>query len=238
MSKPFHFKQFSLYDDSSTMKVGTDAVLLGICAKVDNPAYILDIGTGCGVVALVLAQKYDCEIHAIDIDKHSCIQAKSNFELSRWKNKLTVFHISLQQFKPKENTYYDLIVSNPPFFTQGIHPKQNKRVISRHEKTLRLNDIVEFSANNLSENGVFCLILPSNRVVECLEIALEKKLFLSHITIIIPKEHLKPNRHVLFFSKTEKQLIAFSHIIIRYKNNLYTKDFKKFVCDYYLDYPY
>ncbi len=238
MSKPFHFKQFSLYDDKSTMKVGTDAVLLGVYAKAENPNYILDIGTGCGVISLMLAQKYNCQIHAIDIDKHSCIQATNNFAMSKWGNNLLVFNTPLQDFKNDNNILYDLIVANPPFFKQGIYPLQNKRVISRHEKTLNLNELFFSTRKLLSNNGTISLILPSDRATECMEEALNQNLYLSHINIIIPKEQLKPNRHILSFSKTNKNLIEFSHITLRSKNNLYTNEFKELVKEYYLDFPY
>src|SRR5687768_11535371 len=109
----FAFKEFSVNQDKCSMKLGTDSILIGAWAKSDRPKRILDIGTGTGVIALMLAQRTNAEIDAIDIEYAAHVQAKENFSASKWSQRLNTFHCSLQEFAPDKK--YDLIVSNPPY---------------------------------------------------------------------------------------------------------------------------
>src|SRR5437867_4143324 len=112
----FRFSQFTIHQDKCAMKVGTDAVLLGAWVNPSCAKRILDIGTGSGLIALMLAQKSLAEIHAIDIEENAYSQARENFMISPWFNRLNVFHQSFQEFAASTNNKYDLVVSNPPYF--------------------------------------------------------------------------------------------------------------------------
>ncbi len=136
MKKAFQFKQFELFDDRSTMKIGTDAVLLGAWSNVENASRILDVGTGSGIIALMLAQRSNTLVDAIEIDKNSARQAVDNFKLSVWENKLQVYNTSFQTFAASNTSTYDLIVSNPPFFADALKSDKSHRNLARHTDTL------------------------------------------------------------------------------------------------------
>jgi tRNA1Val (adenine37-N6)-methyltransferase len=156
---PFQFKQFSIADDKCAMKVGTDGVLLGAWVDVGQAKNILDVGTGSGLIALMLAQRSSPEIKldALEIESEDAEQAKENVLHSPWPAKINVINSSLQEFKP--SLKYDLIVSNPPFFN-SIKPP-GKRKNARHTESLSSEDLLQFTMDMLSENGTLALILPT-----------------------------------------------------------------------------
>ena len=162
----FLFKKFSVSHSRSTMKVGTDSVLLGsivgqsfLCEQY-NINHILDIGTGCGVLSLIMAQYFsNAIIDAIDIDEMSVDEAKNNFLNSPWHNRLTVENIALQQFT-KHNKYYDLIISNPPYFENSLKSLSVTRSNARHTDTLPLEELASCVIDLLTEEGVFSCIFP------------------------------------------------------------------------------
>ena len=119
----FEFKQFRIEQQKSAMKVGTDGVLLGSWTPVKNARRILDVGTGTGIVALMLAQRSKAQIDAVEIDSLAATEAKFNFDQSVWKHRLRVHNIEFQSFASASSQKYDLIVSNPPFFTTCISLK-------------------------------------------------------------------------------------------------------------------
>lgn len=161
MANPyFTFKQFIVCHDRSSLKVGTDAVLLGAWADVADANAILDIGTGSGVIALMLAQRSPAQIDAIDIDEESTKQAQENFSKSPWPDRLRVKNISLNDFTDTARAKYDLVVSNPPYFTDSYKPSDPQRFSARHNDQLPINELAENTAKLLSPNGRFCVILP------------------------------------------------------------------------------
>jgi len=161
MANPyFKFKQFTVYHDRSSLKVGTDAVLLGAWAETSGAKKILDIGTGSGVIALMLAQKSPAIIDAIDIDDASCRQAEENFNTSPWVERLNIHHISLNEFTAASKEKYDLVVSNPPYFTDSYKPTDLQRISARHNDQLPICELAENVVKLLNEHGKFCVILP------------------------------------------------------------------------------
>ena len=156
----FKFKQFIVQHDRSSLKVGTDAVLLGAWADVSDAKKILDIGTGSGVIALMLAQRSHAQIDAIDIDEESFKQATENFSSSPWSDKLSAFNISLKNFEAAATTKYDLIVSNPPYFTDSYKPTDPQRFSARHNDQLPITELADEVSKLLSAEGKFCVILP------------------------------------------------------------------------------
>lgn len=155
----FHFKQFSVKHDRCAHKVGTDGVLLGAWADVNNAKRILDVGAGSGVIALMLAQRSspDTLIDAIDISKEDYEQANENVTLSPWPKKVMIRNISFQKF---ESEPFDLIVSNPPYFIDSARPPVEKRTRARHTESLPQKELLDNAKRLLAPNGKLCLILP------------------------------------------------------------------------------
>ena len=141
----FQFKKFSVKQDNSSMKVGTDAVLLGCWTQLRQiDKQLLEVGTGCGVISLIIAQRYNfVNIDAIDIDKASILDAKDNFNYSPWNNRLSAINDSLQTYNPDKQ--YDIIVSNPPYFNNSLQCPNNQRSVARHTNTLSYNDLLSYS---------------------------------------------------------------------------------------------
>ncbi len=156
----FQFKQFSIEDDRCAMKVGTDAVLLGAWVDVSKAKKILDVGTGCGIIALMLAQRTerDVWIEGIEIEEQDAIQAAENSSLSPWKNRIKVTHQSLQEFKDGES--FDLIVSNPPYFINSQLPPSTDRAKARHTHSLSYQELIDHSTRLLKNEGRLAVVLP------------------------------------------------------------------------------
>lgn len=173
-SKGFNFKKFSVSHDRSSMKVGTDAVLLGAWTPLTlSPLSILDVGTGCGVVALMLAQRtqdrQEVLIDAIDIDEASVEQAKENFRLSPWSERLQAYPSRLQDWhevvsrKTKDKRLYDLIVSNPPYFVDSLTNPDSRKAAARHTQTLSYEELTLHAARLLKDGGQLSLIFPADQ---------------------------------------------------------------------------
>jgi tRNA1Val (adenine37-N6)-methyltransferase len=164
MARPFYFRHFILRQDKTAMKAGTDSMLLGALAPIENTRKILDIGTGTGILALMLAQRSKAHIDAIDINDKAYEQAKENFENSMWKNRLFAYHSSAQEFVPTSNYTYDLIVSNPPFFAAHDSPKSSpasrSRKQARQTQELTFYELAEHAKRLLQPKGILTLILP------------------------------------------------------------------------------
>ncbi len=162
MSK-FSFKQFSVQQDRCAMKVGTDGVLLGAWCPIDNnPFSILDIGTGTGIIALMLAQRSHADqIDALEIDEDAYEQAVENFENSPWSDRLFCFHAGLDEFVDEPEDEYDLIVSNPPFYSEDYKTDNSQRVLARFQDAMPFEELVQAAdLLLLSENGIFSVIIP------------------------------------------------------------------------------
>ncbi|MEM6725409.1 MAG: methyltransferase [Bacteroidota bacterium] len=173
MRQYFQFKQFSIRQEQSAQKVGTDGVLLGAWAQTCNPNHILDIGTGTGLIALMLAQRYSmAQIHALEIDPMASQDARLNFEAAPWTDRIELFEEDVNQWKAPVT--YDLIVSNPPYFQNGLKPASDNRRQARHQDSLNLVQLFHRSAKMITQNGQLCIILPSawdQKVLDLLQIA-------------------------------------------------------------------
>lgn len=189
----FRFKQFSVIQDHVSMKVGTDAVLLGAWAEADSPQNILDIGTGTGIIALMMAQKFSADVHAIDIDADSSRLASRNFEASPWRDRMFAYHTSLQDFASSTSQKFDLIVSNPPYFGHHKEVSPTARYIARHADLLPDHDLAEGISRLLLPGGSCCLILPPQHARVFLKNARPFGLFPEHITHVrtLPEKPVK-----------------------------------------------
>lgn len=180
MANPyFRFKKFTVYHDKCAMKVGTDAVLLGAWADTSFCRNILDIGTGTGIIALMLAQRSQATVEAIDIDKEACVQATENAAASPYTERIKVVHASCADFAASnQQKRYDLIVSNPPYFINSLKCPDNKRTVARHTDTLLLSDLIREAQTLLSPSGRIALVLPYERLEEVKALASANHLYI------------------------------------------------------------
>lgn len=230
----FRFKQFTVYHDRCAMKVGTDGVLLGMWANISHATKALDIGTGTGLIALMLAQRNSgLEIDAIDINKEAIEQATENIKNSPFRNQITCFHSSLQDFVIKQKEKYDLIVSNPPFFKQSLKSPCENRTLARHTDSLYIEELLELSSDLLSEQGKFSIIYPYGDKELILKLASKNKLHISHITDVIPTPSSPPKRILVEFSKTET-IPVIDSLVIEKERHVYSEEFIKLAKDFYL----
>ena len=160
-TKEFSFKEFTIQQDKCAMKVGTDGILLGAWASVDGVKKALDIGTGSGVIAIMLAQRCkEAEVHAVEVNEAACTQANENMTASPFADRLQAINESIQDYARLTNDTYDLIISNPPFFSGGVFSDNETRAEVRHTIKLPHGDLLVAARNLLEPNGRFCVILP------------------------------------------------------------------------------
>ena len=229
----FHFKHFSLYHDRSTMKVGTDAVLLGAWVDVKPTDWVLDIGTGCGVLPLMLAQNGIAKAHAVDLDEASALEAAENFQASQWSRQLFAFHADIRKFTMQ--CAYDLIISNPPFFINSFKCDADRRNQARHTDTsLTFSDLIATVRRLLKPDGRFVLVLPERESQDFIPLAEQANLYLYRKENIIPIENKEPNRVNLELRYGHPETVLVSDLIIRHKDGSFTTDYQKRVRDYYL----
>ena len=216
------------------MKVGTDGVLLGAWVDSENVKSILDIGTGTGLIALMLAQRSNAIIEAIEIDESASIQAKENIAKSDWKESIQVLNIPFQKFYKSTNKTYDVIVSNPPYFQNSLFAPDKKRTDARHNSNLELEELLDGSIKLLNEEGKFSLILPYIEGTMFILKASEKGLFCTRQTKVLPRPGREPKRLLLEFMKTKKPLIEQEIIIELNKRHEYSDAYKNLTKDFYL----
>lgn len=229
----FHFKHFSLCHDHSTMKVGTDAVLLGAWADVKPTDWVLDIGTGCGVLPLMLAQRGIAKVHAVDLDEASVSEASENFQASQWSRQLFAFHADIRRFTMQCS--YDLIISNPPFFVNSFKCDTDRRNQARHtDSTLSFRELIEAVHRLLKPDGRFVVVLPCREAQELITLAVKANLFIHRQESIIPVEGKAPNRVNLEFRYGKPLMQENSKLIIRTVEDVFTEEYNYVVSDYYL----
>lgn len=230
----FQFKQFIIYQDRTAMKVGTDSVLLGAIAHPGESKRILDIGTGTGILALMMAQKSGAIIHAIEIDEDSFAQAVENFSRSVWNERIKPFHCSLQFFTRKDCGKYDFIITNPPWFTNGILPPEARRSRARHNNSLTAGDLLEGVNKLLETTGRFTLILPFTQVPGFIKEALQYHLYCMEKWHIHPVEGKAANRMILFFGRIPGNYEQHAITIRKKDGKGYTEAFRKMTGAFYL----
>jgi len=233
----FKFKQFEMRHSNSTMKIGTDAVLLGSWFNDSHATNILDIGTGSGVIALIAAQRTTAFIDAIDIHKDSITEAEKNFKTSRWSDRLSAHLVSLQEYSTLSKKKYNHILSNPPFFVNALKSPDTKRNLARHTDNLSFEDFITFSKNISYPNALLSIILPAKEGVLFRSIAAKHGYFLSRITNIFPTETKKVNRVLMEFILSEEPLsLLINDLYIRKNNNRYSDEYKILTKDFYLNF--
>ena len=231
----FKFKKFTVYHDKCAMKVGTDGVLLGAWVDVSHAKQIVDVGTGSGLIALMLAQRNPCaEILGIDIDAKAVLQASENFESSPFKGRLSVQHLSFDKWVKAANEKVDAIISNPPFFQNSLQSPDASRTLARHSDSLSLESLFRESKKRLTDNGSLSLILPYDQKNNALQVADENKWSLSRITTVFPTPNADPKRVLMDFSLQFKSYSQENQLIIEESRHVYTADFVLLAKDFYL----
>jgi len=233
----FDFKKFSIKQDKCAMKVGTDAVLLGAWVSPNDSKTILDIGTGTGVISLMLAQKTQAEILAIEIDKESTEQAKLNVAESAYSSQIEVKNISLQDLAKGTNQKFDLIITNPPYFIDSYKSVGATRTMARHSDSLPFEELIDCVTKLLDTKGKFCLILPKNEAGIFRKMAELKGLYLSKLLRIRTKpDSSSEKRHLMQFEFKETEFSESTLVIEENESRNYTQSYKSFTKDYYLNF--
>jgi tRNA1Val (adenine37-N6)-methyltransferase len=235
MSNPsFKFKQFTVFHDKCAMKVGTDGVLLGAWASVEGCSQLLDVGTGSGLIALMLAQrKRDAFITAIEIDEDACRQATDNVNASPFSARITVERSSFQQFTTTFRQQYDMVVSNPPFFKKSLLPPDPGKANARHSVSLSLDELLQGVKQSLKPYGRIALILPADRLTELVRLTHDTSLALRRLTHVVPAPGKAVRRILVELSPQTGELME-TELLIEVSRHHYSPEFTRLVRDFYL----
>ncbi|WP_340112239.1 tRNA1(Val) (adenine(37)-N6)-methyltransferase [Maribellus mangrovi] len=229
----FQFKQFRITQERSAMKVGVDGVLLGAWTDVQNCSRILDVGTGTGLIALMLAQRSNAQITAVEIEKNAADEAAENISVSPWKERVEVRNSSFQEFAASTDEKFDLIVSNPPFFSKSLPASNTERSLARHNHALSFTDLIQLSSKLLSTEGRISVVLPVNAFGEISEIAARDLLYLQRMTEVNPKSEKSVTRILAEWGKTETAPVK--DCITVYKDeDLFSDSYVKLTREFYL----
>lgn len=233
----FKFKKFEIYQDKCTMKVNTDGVILGAWADITNKKKSLDIGTGTGVIAIMLAQKNDHIIsHGIEIEEQAFIQAHDNMKNSSFADRLFAIHQPIQDYAHSSAEKYDLIVSNPPFFSGGTFSLNQNKANVRHTIKLSHSDLLNAVRQLLTDDGHFDIILPYIEGLRFVELAKKYDFGVVHITEVIPRSDKQIERLLIRLTPRFKGDIITDQLIIHGTKmpNDYTPEFISLTRDFYL----
>ena len=215
------------------MKVGTDGVLLGAWTDVSGANTILDVGAGTGLVALMLAQRSDAIVDAVEIEPVAFCEANQNVVASPWADRVTVFHSSFQEFIEEMPDQYDLIVSNPPYFSNSLVSPDKNRTSARHDQYLSFSELIEGAAQKLSPEGRFCVIIPADAFDEFRETARLNGFYLVEVVNVIPRKGKPANRVLLEFRRKPADRLM-TELCIRDAEGNYTDTYRQLTKDYYL----
>lgn len=220
----FQFKYFSVSQSDTTMKVGTDAMLLGSLVSIANqPKTILDIGTGTGVIALMLTQRFrDAKVIGLEIDESACREAKVNFKNSIWKERLTAINEDILNVDSLEK--FNLIVSNPPYYENSLLSDNDRTSRAKHAEFLPVHSLLQKVSKLLAEDGSFWVIVPAENDSTWIEKARKNDLYLQQSISIIGKEGQGEKRRILAFGQAESSIES-SRLTVREVNNKYTSEY-------------
>ena len=236
--KPFKFKQFSIHQDKAAMKIGTDGVLLGAWCSVDfYPDSILDIGSGTGLISLMLAQRSDAmTIDAVELDENAYEQSVENFELSDWGDRLYCYHASFSEFVEElqeEQETYDLIISNPPFYVNAFETEDESRNKARYTTSLSFKELIIGASVLLSDRGKFAVVIPFSEEDSFIKLATVNKLFVNRICRVRGSLSTEIKRSLLEFSCKQTK-VKEDELTIEKSRNDYTVEYINLTKEFYL----
>lgn len=233
----FQFKEFKIEQEKCDMKVCTDSCLFGawvadkIQKKIIEPATILDIGSGTGLLSLMTAQKSNAKIDAVEINKNAYLQTKENFKASKYKERLQAFNADVKHWN--DNKKYDLIISNPPFFENDLPSANQNKNFAKHHHGLTLNELMDLIKSRLAKNGNFSVLLPFHRISYFKKLANEKEFYLKD-ELLVRQTPKHSHFRVMLFYGTSKETFFSDELTIKDSNGKYSEAFNLLVEDYYL----
>lgn len=231
----FQFKQFTVYHDRCAMKVGTDGVLLGAWTNVEDSYTALDVGSGSGLITLMLAQRSkQLKIKAIDIDKSAFEQSSINAIRSPFREQIECKHTSLQDMANSDTHLFDSIVANPPYFNQSLKSPDSKRSMARHTDTLPIEDLINYSSKLLNSNGRLSIIYPHDDKDLLIALGRSHGLYVSRITNVSPTVGSQPKRVLLELSGKDSCILSEDDLVIETRRHEYSPEFTELVKDFYL----
>lgn len=230
----FTFKQFTIRQDACAMKVGTDGVLLGAWCPVENAVKVLDIGTGTGLIALMIAQRAPkALVDAVELDEKAAEQARHNVSLTPFSSRVRVMTSSIQLFAETNQGLYDVIVCNPPYFVDSLKSPNSTRTQARHTDTLTYDELLASADKLLSEKGALNVILPAAEADLFIEKAKNFGLTLALCTQVLPTPQSPVKRKLMHFVRTESSLVE-TQLVIETDRHMYTDAYKLLTKDFYL----
>lgn len=229
----FRFKQFTVWHDRCAMKVGTDAVLLGSWVSVDGAKRLLDIGCGCGLIALMVAQRCKGQVVAVEIDQEASSQAAENVSRSPWSERIEVVNADIRTFVDEEK--FDVIFSNPPYFIESLKCPDKKRSDARHTDTLSFDDLMKSASSLLTQTGEFSVVIPASALEAMNASAISQKLYLTRHTRVLTKKDASAKRILLTYSPKMPDFQVQPHeLVIEKSPKVYDEEFESMVKDFYL----
>lgn len=231
----FKFKQFSINQSVSAMKVGTDGVLIGAWAESNNVSQILDIGSGTGLISLMLSQRFpNSSILGIELDRDAYIESIENVARSSWGERIDIVNQSIQAFAQTCETTYGLIVSNPPFFQTQYRPESESRSRARHNDTLSFADLLTSAKKLLASDGRFCFVIPAESQSEIESLCKEMDLCMAKKCMVYPTPH-KPAKRILYsISKQKIETDTEAIVVESHGRHQYSQEYKNLTKDFYL----
>lgn len=233
--QPFQFKQFAVDHNLCSMKVGVDGTLLGAWTNTNHCKNILDVGTGSGLIALMAAQKNDyAEIHALEIEKNAYQQAKINFENSKWSDRLHLHHADFKLWST--DLKFDLIISNPPYFTSSLKSQKEERNLARHDDSLPLFDLFNKATKLLADSGRICIVYPFDGLKSIEEQTKICALSIKSITLVKPIISKPPKRVLVEITRSTNFEVMMNELSIQANANEFTAEYIQLTKEFYLNF--
>ncbi|MEZ5000422.1 MAG: methyltransferase [Bacteroidales bacterium] len=232
----FDFKQFRINQEKAAFRVGTDSVLLGAWTDLRGVSTVLDVGTGTGVLALMVAQRSTARIVAIEPDSLSAGEAEANIAMSRWKDRITIIETSLQEYLYKTAERYDLIISNPPYFSGSLANPDPRSAGARHALTLSGEELISASGSLLTEKGRLSIVLPYAEGNLFIATASGYGLYCNRMTRVKPLPGSPVKRLLMEFGRTKEELVSDYLIIGKGERHNYTEEYTRLTRDFYLEF--
>lgn len=232
----FQFKRFRVVQEKAAMRISTDGVLIGAWAELNGAGSVLDVGTGTGIIALMAAQRSEAHITGIEIEENAAIEASLNAASSPWSHRISIQHISFQDYVKRSKQKFDRIISNPPYFLNDKRPSRLNHAIARHGDTLSIKVLAEGAAALLSEEGTMSLILPVLTANKFRELAKGHGLFLKKLTEVRHAEDKPVHRHLMEFGRKNMIPVVDNLTVTFAATGEFSDAYRNLTRDFYLNF--